>query len=98
MNVILYRNGEHLLTNEGLKLGDSVFPLVHGLQRNGKFYVAILPDPDEDDFTLLACTGWPSEPHTITEFYQEGGIPHIRTDHGYSPAECYFKSLETIKT
>lgn len=94
MNIVLYKNGEHLLTNEGLKLGDHVFPLVDGLRRNGKFYVAGLPDPDDSAYTLLACTGFPSEPHTITEFYQDAGIPCIRTDKGYSPAECYFKTIE----
>ena len=96
MNLALCRPDKQpcLLTNTGLNLGDHVFPMVHGIHKNGKFYVAELPDYDEDDFTLLALTGWPSEPHTIEEFYQHDGIPYIRTDHGYSPAECYFKLID----
>ena len=89
-----------LMTNEGLQVGDKVFPMTHGLSRNGEYYLAGLYswDGDRDDFSILACTGFPSEPHTILEFGQDtstGGTPYLRTDKGYGPSESYFKMLET---
>lgn len=89
-------NGFTLLTNEGLCVGDKVFPCVGGYHSNGKFYVVyirtteVLQDPD----WVLACTGWPSEPHVVEEFYSHEGLLHIKTNRGYSPAEVYFKVIK----
>ena len=93
MNIgILKPTGWHLLTNEGLAVGDPVFPLVDGYHTDGHFFVVGV-NTDGPAATVLACTGWPSEPHTIKEFYQQEGLTWIRTDRGYSPAEKCFKLL-----
>lgn len=84
-----------LLTNEGLKRGDEVFPLLHTYTTKGKVYVTkMAPGCYPSAVTVLACTGWPSEPHVVTEFYNDDGIPHIRTDKGYGVAITYFKLIE----
>ena len=93
-------NGEFFtFTNEDLKIGDKVFPLLDGWSHGGKWYMTGLSfkhDLDHDAFSIFACTGWRRnekrrEPHTIMDFYVEDGLRRIRTDKGYSPAEVYFK-------
>ena len=108
MNISLYRDGkQHLFTNDNLKVGDKVFPLVHTFHKvgdkvfplvhtfheNGQIFIIdiIGGRPNDDPFTVLACTGWPSEPHTIKDFYNYEGIQYVHTDKGYSPAIVYFK-------
>lgn len=85
----------HKFTNEGLKVGDEVFPLIHGWSDKGEFYLTSFDiNSREDAFTVLAVTGWPSEPHTIKKIVKEEGEPlRIYTDKGYSPAEVYFKLI-----
>ena len=95
----MQRNGEyHLFTNSKLKIGDKVFPLANGIQIDGEHYINNFDIYcGDEDFHILAITGWPSEPHTILEFYKENGIKYIQTDKGYSPAKVYFKHIKTRK-
>ena len=93
-------NGEcHTFTNEGLKVGDKVFPLVSGWSHKGEWYLMYL-EFHGDASSVFACTGWRSnehkrEPHTIISFDHPDGEPaRIVTDRGYSPAQCYFKLIE----
>ena len=85
------------LTNEGIRVGDEVFPCISGYQMDGQFYVMDINTTRHWNTPemMLACTGWPSEPHTVVEFYNdESGLRYIRTDKGYSPAEVYFKVIK----
>lgn len=82
-------NGKEVtLTNEGLKVGDQVFPISSGTTESGK-YVHL-----EFNFKE-AISGWHSRPHTIQSFYMDGPVQYLRTDKGYSPVEKYFKIVET---
>ena len=94
--------GVYTFTNEGLKVGDKVFPLVDGWSHKGEWYVTGLSfkhDLDHDAFSIFACTGWrrtenKRKPHTIKRFDHPAGEPErIYTDKGYGPAQCYFKYL-----
>ena len=86
-------NGYHLLTNEGLKIGDKVFSLLFCYHNKDKIYVIDIRLHNRDKRMIEACTGWPNDPHTIKEFYREDGLQYIRTDMGYSPAYVYFKLI-----
>ena len=95
MNIALWNNcKEYFLTNDNLKVGDKVFPLVYTTHRKGKVYITGMIGPEEDPHTILVCTGWPSEPHTIKDFYDDDGIQWVHTDKGYSPAAVYFKPVD----
>lgn len=88
----------YTFSNEDLKVGDKVFPLVDGWSHNGRWHMTGLSFKGKDVFSTLACTGWRKneskrEPHTIREFYFEDGLRHVRTDKGYGNAEVYFKLL-----
>ncbi len=85
--------GWHLFTNEWLAVGDEVFPLVDSYHSDGQLFITGMIDTTDDASDILACTGWPSNPHTIQEFYQQEGLQWARTDKGYSPAAVYFKLL-----
>jgi hypothetical protein len=96
MNIALYvpKGGLRLFTNEGLQVGDKVFPLVSSYHKGGKLFIVSIPRLEDDDpVTISACTGWPDEPHTVRSFYTEDGLPWIRTAEGYSPAGVYFKDI-----
>jgi len=89
--------GHHKLTNEGIRVGDQVFPCISGYQIDDRFYIMQIDTTRHlhNPETMLACTGWPSEPHTVVEFYNDDrGLRHIRTDKGHSPAEVYFKVIK----
>ena len=86
------------LTNDGLKIGDPVFPLLETYHNDGKVFVTGMPrifvkGPSDSAEFIEACTGWPSSPHVIRKFYTEDGIDWIRTDKGYAPAIEYFKLI-----
>lgn len=75
------------LTNEGLAVGDKVFPLTSGWTNGRKYYVLRVT-------TDLTSSGWPSDPHTILDLNHGGSKSHeVRTDKGYGPRECYFKLM-----
>jgi len=82
-----------LLTNEDLKIGDAVFPLVSTYHNNGKIFIIDMIRPSDSKESILACTGWPSHPHVVQRFFTEDGICYIETDKGYSPAIQYFKII-----
>lgn len=91
----------YTFTNEDLKIGDKVFPLVHGWSHNGEWYLTdIAVWHDEDPENILACTGWSEkeeerEYHTIKDIVKYPNEPlRIITDRGYSPAQCYFKEIK----
>lgn len=81
-------NGEfHLLTNEGLSVGDKVFPIVHGWNDGKIWYLTDI------DYSLV-CSGWPTEPHTLLNLnHSDDKSYQVRTDHGYGPIEKYFKLI-----
>lgn len=82
----------YFLTNEGLKVGDEVFPIVSAFHEKGRLFVTdIIRTHEDDPFNVDACTGWPLCPHIIRDFYKKEGLSWIHTDKGYSPAEVYFK-------
>ena len=78
---------EVTLSNEGLAIGDEVFPISFGSTESGK-YIHIHFNFSE------ACSGWHSSPHIVQSFYMDGSVRYIRTDRGYSPEECYFKIVK----
>jgi hypothetical protein len=85
------------LTNENIRIGDQVFPCISGYHTGNKFYIMdvdateVLTNPEY----VLACTGWPSQPHTVEKFYHDDcGLLHISTDKGCSPSEVYFKVIK----
>ena len=96
MKIAIYDDkikGYHLLTNEGLEVGDEVFSLIDTYHHDGEIYVTNVGWKRDTDFAVLACTGWPSDPHTIQSFYVDNKVQYLRTDKGYSPAYCYFKRI-----
>lgn len=93
MNIAIPKlgTGYHLLTNQGLKVGDKVYPMAYGYTEGTKFYVT-------DIDTSAACSGWPNHPHTILDLnYSTDKAYQVHTDHGFSPIECYFKIIEDPK-
>lgn len=91
MNIVISKGNAqyYLLTNKDLKVGDKVFPMTHGYTQGKTYYVF------EVD-TSLACSGWPSEPHTILDLHHSDDKGYeIRTDKGYGPREKYFKLIDT---
>ena len=87
-----------LFTNDGLHIGDQVFPLVNGYSHKGQWYLTGTYLGEEADM-IFACTGWrrnpnKREPHTIEAFYPSDGQMYARTDRGYSPVEVYFKPIK----
>jgi hypothetical protein len=76
---------EYFLSNQNLKVGDKVFPLLAGYTKGGTYYVS---DIRTEDF----MTGFPNDPHTIKDLHHSDYKPYqIRTDKGYGVAEIYFK-------
>lgn len=73
------------LTNDGLSVGDAVFPISWG-RITGKKYA-------HHEFCFKpSCTGFPDEPHTILDMHHSDDKGYeVRTDKGYGPRETYFK-------
>jgi len=95
LNIAVRHEGNWvLLTNEKLQIGDAVFPMIDTYRHDGVLYVTGMMSSSDSPFSVLACRGWPSEPHTIADFYTEDGILCVHTDKGNSPAERYFKLKE----
>lgn len=90
--------GFYTFTNENLKVGDEVFPLVNGWSHNGEWYLTdVVIHHDTSAFHALALTGWPDEYHLIVQIVKSKNEPlRIYTNRGYSPAECYFKLIEHV--
>lgn len=97
MKICLYfkdLDADYIFTNEGLKEGDKVFPIVRGRVIDGEFYYSdIILVNGMISTSFDYCTGFPKEPHTIVDLkYDESYKSYeVRTDHGYGPVESYFK-------
>jgi hypothetical protein len=87
----------YTLTNDGLKKGDRVYPILNGrVQDDGTF---IIHDIEFESRYVegLNTSGFPDEPHTIEDIKHSDYKPYqVRTDHGYGPIEKYFK-IEKIE-
>ena len=82
------------MTNENLEIGDKVFPMVKGMNKDNKYYVCSIADY-KDALMLKACTGWPDDPHTILDLnHSDDKSYQIRTNYGYGPVEQYFKVIK----
>jgi len=81
----IYKGKEYQLTNENLKVGDSVFPISYGKVTDGSYKHC------KFDFRNH-ISGFPDDSHTIIDLhYSDDKSYEVRTDHGFSPVECYFK-------
>lgn len=80
---------KYKLSNQGLKAGDPVFPISQGFVGDDEKY-----HHQKFDFRNF-MTGFPDEPHIILNLNHSDSKPfQVRTSHGYSPIECYFKIIE----
>jgi len=80
-----YNGKKYHLTNEDLKVGDNVFPISHGKVTNGSY------EHHQFDFRDH-MSGFPDNHHIILDLhYSDDKAYEVRTDHGFCPAECYFK-------
>lgn len=86
MKICIFRDGRpYFFTNENLKVGDRVWPLLTGYTPLGQFYATGI-EPDR----FL-----PAEAHTIQDLnHSETKGYEVRTDYGYGPVECYFKLID----
>ena len=85
-------NYRYILTNEKLKNGDRVYPIVNGrVQEDGTFIIHGI-EFESRYVEGLNNSGFPNEPHTIEDTKHSDYKPYqVRTDHGYGPIETYFK-------
>lgn len=94
MKVEKVLNGiRYTLSNEGLTVGDKVYPIARGrCLDNGGW---ILHDFDFRDF----MSGFPDEPHIILDLkHSKDYKPYeVRTNMGYSPVESYYKIVKKEK-
>lgn len=79
----------YILSNEDLKAGDKVFPLIHGrILDTGEYHLHGL---NWDSASL----NFPDEPHTIRTFDDKSNkMLYAITDFGYSPICVYFKIIK----
>lgn len=93
MKIEKIKNGiRYTLTNEGLEVGDKVFPIASGRCLDGGGW--ILHDFNFKDY----YSGFPNNPHIILDLKNSKSKPEeVRTDHGYSPIECYYKIIKKEK-
>lgn len=78
----------YTLSNDNLHVGDKVFPIGRGrCTDNGEWIF------HELDFNHI-MTDFPNDPHKILDLeYSEYKLHSVRTDHGYSPIESYYKVI-----
>ena len=82
----------YTLSNDGLKVGDKVYPIARGRCLDDGSWIL-----HELDFREFMC-GFPDEPHTIKDLkYSKSKPEEISTDKGYSPRECYYKIVKKEK-
>jgi hypothetical protein len=86
-------------SNEDLKEGDEVFPIVESRLVNGEWYLTGLRLKDgmcSDEKQY--CTGFPNDSHKIINLSYSDYRPYeVRTNHGYGPIESYFKVINIVK-
>jgi uncharacterized protein (DUF2249 family) len=82
----------YTLSNDNLEVGDEVYPIANGRCLDDDGWIL-----HNFDFRDFMC-GFPDEPHIIKDLnYDNGrqGKPYqVRTDHGHSPIECYYKIIK----
>lgn len=80
------------LSNENLAVGDKVYPIAWGRCLDGGGWIFHNYD------YKLACSGFPTEPHTILDLHHSDYKPYeVRTKEGYGPIESYYKIIKTEK-
>lgn len=76
----------YTLSNENLEVNDEVFPIGRGRVKDDGTFIL-----HEFDFEM----GFPDEPHKILNLKHSDYKPYeVRTDHGYSPIESYYKIIK----
>lgn len=81
----------YTLSNENLKVGDKVFPIAWGRCLDDGGWIL-------HNFSYHTSSGFPDEPHTILNLKHSDYKPYqVRTNHGYSPVECYYKIIKIEK-
>jgi hypothetical protein len=102
MKICIYfpdKKATYVFSNEGLQVGDQVFPIVDGQLIGGEWCLTGLRlrsgmQSDEKEY----CTGFPNDPHTILNLSHSDDRSHeVRTNHGYGPVEGYFKLVKVIE-
>lgn len=79
----------YTLSNEGLKVGDNVYPIANGRTTDDGSW--ILHNLDYRDFT----SGFPDEPHTILDLHHSDYKPYeVRTKQGFGPIEKYYRIIK----
>ena len=85
-------NIRYTLSNENLAVGDKVYPIAWGRCLEGDDWIF-----HDFDFNP-ACSGFPTEPHTILDLnYSKYKPEQFRTDMGFGPAEIYYKIIKMEK-
>ena len=89
----VHKSIRYTLSNDDLKTGDKVFPIAGGRCLDDGGW--ILHDFDFSDY----CSGFPDEPHIILDLKHSTDYKpyEVRTNCGYSPAECYYKIIKMEK-
>lgn len=92
MNVEHVHKGvRYTLSNDNLKVGDEVFPIAWGRQTKEGWILHNL------DYRKLTSS-FPDEPHTITFIDKVSPVETmVRTHHGNSSAESYYKIIKREK-
>lgn len=93
MQVEKVLNGvRYTLSNEGVQVGDQVYPIARGRCLPDGGWILHEIEFESHRVAGLNTSGFPDEPHTILDLnHSEDKAYQVRTDHGYSPIECYFK-------
>jgi hypothetical protein len=85
----------YTLSNENLKVGDEVFPIANGRCLDDGGWILHNLDFRE------VMSGFPNEPHIIQDLNYDNGRQskayQVKTSHGYSPIECYYKIIKMEK-
>ena len=84
----VHKGIRYTLSNDGLKTGDSVFPIARGRATDKGW---ILSDFRYEDYS----TGFPEMPHTIVELYHSKYRPYeVKTNYGFGVKEMYYKVVK----
>jgi hypothetical protein len=102
MKICIYfpdKKADYIFSNEGLAVGDQVFPIVDSQLIGSVWCLTGLRlrsgmQSDEKEY----CTGFPNDPHTILNLNHSDDRSHeVRTTHGYGPVEGYFRLVKVIE-